>query len=264
MKEYIKLNKATWDNKTESHYESDFYDVKGFIAGKSSLNQIEIDLLGDFNGKTLLHLQCHFGQDTISLERLGAKVTGVDFSPKSIEKARELANLCNSNAEFILSDVLELNGKIAEKFDIVFASYGTIGWLENLDKWAEVVNYHLKSNGKFVFVEFHPFIWMFDDDLKHFKYSYFNDEEIAEEYEGSYTDSSEKVKNKTISFNHNLAEVIQALINKGLKLEVFQEYNYSPYNIFPGMKEYEKGKFQIEKFGSKIPLVYSLVFEKTK
>lgn len=262
MKDYIKLNQATWDNKTESHYNSKFYDVPSFIAGRNSLNQIEIDLLGNITGKSILHLQCHFGQDTISLDRLGAKATGVDFSEIAIAKARELNTKCGTSTKFIKSDVLELNGKIYKAFDIVFSSYGTIGWLDDLDKWANVVFHHLAPGGKFILVEFHPFIWMYDNDLEYFQYSYFNDEEIVEEYDGSYTDNSDNVKNRTISFNHNLAEVIQALINNGLSLISFREYNYSPYNIFAGMKEIEKDRFQIEKFSNKIPLVYSLELRK--
>jgi 2-polyprenyl-3-methyl-5-hydroxy-6-metoxy-1,4-benzoquinol methylase len=110
------------------HYDSEFYDIKAFISGQSSLNQIELELLGDIRGKTILHLQCHFGQDTISLDRLGAHVIGVDLSDKAIEKANELTRITNSSAKFICCDIYDLPNHLHEPFDIVFTSYGTIGW----------------------------------------------------------------------------------------------------------------------------------------
>src|SRR5690606_22988486 len=165
MKDYLQINKESWNKRTEIHLVSEFYDVKGFLEGKSSLNPIELELFGEISGKSLLHLQCHFGQDTISLSRLGAKTVGVDLSDKAVEAARELAAKDGSDAEFICCDVYDLPDQLDEKFDLVFTSYGTIGWLPDLDKWANVISHFLKPGGKFVFVEFHPYIWMYDDDL---------------------------------------------------------------------------------------------------
>ncbi len=264
MKErnYIQINKNSWNKRAELHFDSEFYDVKGFLAGKSSLNFIELDLLGDVKSKSVLHLQCHFGQDSISISRLGAKVTGVDLSDKAIEFARELAQNDNSDAEFICCDIYDLPNHSGEKFDIVFTSYGTIGWLPDLDKWAKVVSHFLKPNGKFVFVEFHPYVWMYDDDFEDIAYNYFKDELIIEIKDSSYTDGkfSESVEN--ISWNHSLSEVINSLINNGLEIDTFDEYDYSPYDIFPGSIEVEKGKFRIKKFGNKLPLIYSITATK--
>ncbi len=134
MEDYIKINKQTWNNKTEVHVASDFYDNDNFLKGKSTLNSIELNLLGDLKDKKILHLQCHFGQDSLSLSRMGAKVTGVDLSNKAIEKAEELNQLLNLNAKFICCNIYDLPNYLNEKFDIVFTSYGTIGWLPDLSK----------------------------------------------------------------------------------------------------------------------------------
>ncbi|HTO16816.1 MAG TPA: class I SAM-dependent methyltransferase [Edaphocola sp.] len=162
----ININRNSWNNRTETHLKSEFYDLDGFMKGKISLNDIELNLLGDIKGKSILHLQCHFGQDTISLSRLGAHVTGVDLSYKAIESAKQIAKDMHSSARFICCDLYDLPNHLNKTFDIVFTSYGTIGWLPDLDKWAKIISKFLKPNGQFVIVEFHPVVWMFDDNLR--------------------------------------------------------------------------------------------------
>ncbi|MEZ4938211.1 MAG: class I SAM-dependent methyltransferase [Crocinitomicaceae bacterium] len=257
---YIDINRKLWDQKTAIHFDSEFYDVKGFLAGKDSLNPIDLELLGDLKGKKVLHLQCHFGQDTISLARHGAQATGVDFSAKALEKANELNQKIGTNAQFIQSDIYELPNVLDEKFDIVFTSYGTIGWLPNIQKWAEVVHHFLKPGGKFVMIEFHPVVWMMSDDFQKIEYSYLNKGEIIEETEGTYTDRNADIKEQSISWNHGLSEVISALIKSGLSLKEFKEYDYSPYNCFRNTVKIEEGKFQIQGLEGILPMMYSLVF----
>src|SRR5687768_7525547 len=140
-KKYIEINKDSWNNRTDSHLKSEFYDVEGFLKGKSSLNDIELTLLGDVQGKSILHLQCHFVQDTISLARLGADATGIDVSDKAIENAKKLARETNTKAAFICCELYDLPNRLTQQFDIVFTSYGTISWLPDLDKWAKVVSH---------------------------------------------------------------------------------------------------------------------------
>ena len=263
MEDYIEINKKSWNNRLESHLKSDFYQLDNFLKGTNSLNDIELGLLGNIEGKNILHLQCHFGQDSISLSRLGANVTGVDLSDKSIIKAKELAKECKVNANFICSDVYGLKDVLKADFDMVFTSYGTISWLPDLNKWADIVQHFLKPNGKFIFVEFHPLIWVFDDKLEKVTYNYFNVEPIIEVEEGTYADKTANIKQKYVCFNHGLAEVFNALKDSNLKVSSFEEYDYSPYSIFSEMQEFEKGKFQIKKFSNKLPLVYSLVAQKS-
>lgn len=261
-KDYLENNRNAWNKRSELHFQSDFYDVEGFLKGKSSLNSIELGLLGDVKGKSVLHLQCHFGQDSISLSRLGADVTGVDLSDKAIELANELAKKDQSTAKFICCDVYDLPHHLEEKFDIVFTSYGTIGWLPDLDKWAKVVSHFLKPDGKFVFVEFHPYIWMYDDDLEKIQYNYFKDKAIIETKENSYTDGELAEIITNVSWNHALSEVVNSLIDNDLTIKSLDEFDYSPYDIFADSVEEEPGKFHVKKFGNKIPLVYSLLAKK--
>mgnify|MGYP006170280505 FL=1 len=260
--DYININKETWNKKTAVHVASDFYNNEAFLNGKSSLNSFEIDLLGDVSHKKILHLQCHFGQDTLSLARLGAKVTGIDFSDQAIEKAKEYSKLLDLDATFICCDVYDTPNHLDEKFDIVYTSYGTIGWLPDMDKWATVVSHFLKRDGKFVFVEFHPVVWMFDNDFTEVSYNYFKSDPIIEEETGTYADKNAPLKQKTISWNHSLSEVVNALIKNGLTIDSLIEYDYSPYNCLNGMEEFETGKFRIQAFENKVPLIYSILATK--
>jgi len=261
--DYKAINKETWNQRTEVHFDSDFYDNKAFIAGRNSLNSIELDLLGDVTGKSILHLQCHFGQDTIQWTRQGCTpATGVDLSDKAIDRARELAKICNSNAEFVCSDIYELPQNHEGQYDIVFTSYGTIGWLPDINKWAEVVNHFLKPGGKFLIVDFHPALWMFDNDFTKVCHRYFNTEPIIEE-EGTYTDGDEKLNAKCISWNHGLGEIIMSLINQGLHISSVTEYDYSPYDCFGDhtVKVAER-KYRLKSMDDKLPMVYAIMAEK--
>jgi len=261
-KNYIEINRQSWNNRTDAHLKSEFYDLDNFLKGKTSLNPIELELLGDIKGKTVLHLQCHFGQDTISLSRLGAEVTGVDLSDKAIENAKQIAKKENSNTTFICCDIYDLPNYLDKKFDVVYTSYGTIGWLPDLDKWAEIVSKYLKPNGQFVFVEFHPVVWMFDDNFEKISYSYFNSGAIIESENGSYADKNAKISQEYVMWNHGLGEVFNSLIKNGLEISTFKEYDYSPYNCFNKTIEFEPNKYRIDHLDNKIPMVYALVAKK--
>ncbi|MDH6254018.1 SAM-dependent methyltransferase [Chryseobacterium sp. H1D6B] len=262
MENYLEINKNSWNAKVEPHLKSDFYFLDEFLKGKSSLNSIELALLGDLKGKRILHLQCHFGQDSISLSRLGAEVTGIDLSDKAIETAKDLAYQCGTDTKFICSDVYDLPNVLEEKFDLVFTSYGTIGWLPDLEKWAGVIDHFLKADGKFIMAEFHPVVWLFDDDFEGVKYNYFNEKPIVETYEGTYADFEAEIIQEYVMWNHPLADVLQNLIKNKLEIKSFQEFDWSPYPCFKHVEEFEKGKWRISKFGNKIPLVYALEAQK--
>jgi SAM-dependent methyltransferase len=256
--DYIALNKNTWNNKTEVHIASEFYDMKGFLDGKSTLNSIELVLLGDISNKKILHLQCHFGQDTMTFARMGAQATGIDFSEKAIEKSTEFSKQLNLDTSFICCDIYEAPKYLKDQFDIVFTSYGTIGWLPDLDKWAKVVSQFLKPGGQFIMADFHPVVWMYDNDFKEVFYSYFNIEPIIEDESGTYADRYSKIEAKTITWNHPISETLNALITNGIELNSFNEYDYSPYNCFNNTEEFEPNKFRIKTFENKIPMVYSI------
>lgn len=256
--DYIKINKNTWNNKTDVHIASEFYDVEGFLNGKSTLNSIELELLGDVSNKKVLHLQCHFGQDTMTLSRMGAQATGIDFSDKAIESAREFSRKLNLDTKFVCCDIYDTPNHIDEKFDIIFTSYGTIGWFPDLDKWAKVISHFLKPNGTFVIADFHPVVWMYDNNFNEVFYSYFNIEPIIEDESGTYADRYSSIEAKTIGWNHPISEILNALISNGLEINCFNEFDYSPYNCFSETEEFEPNKFRIKHFENKIPMVYSI------
>jgi 2-polyprenyl-3-methyl-5-hydroxy-6-metoxy-1,4-benzoquinol methylase len=150
------MNRAGWDQRANAHFGSSFYDVEGFVAGQTSLREIELAELENVSGKALLHLQCHFGLDTLSWVRKGASCTGVDISPVAIEKGRQLAARTGLEAKLVCSDVYSFRSGRSEPYDIVFTSYGAVCWLPDLHRWADIVASSLAVGGVFYMVEFHP------------------------------------------------------------------------------------------------------------
>jgi ubiquinone/menaquinone biosynthesis C-methylase UbiE len=238
--------------------------MKGFREGKTSLNEIELNLLGDISGHSLLHLQCHFGQDSLSLARMGARVTGVDLSDEGIRQARKINEELGMDAQFIQCDLYSLNQHLNETFDIVFTTYGTITWLPDLEKWASIVERYLKPGGRLVLVEFHPMVWMYDPKFTTIEYSYFNLGPIKEVENGSYANRDVDSKLEYIGWNHSLDESISALLGKDLQMRSFREYPFSPYCIFPEMTETAPGQYEIKGLEGKMPLIFSLVMEKPR
>ncbi|TGE18357.1 class I SAM-dependent methyltransferase [Hymenobacter elongatus] len=261
--EYLALNRALWNARTGPHLASDFYAVEAFKAGQSSLNSIELGLLGEVAGQRLLHLQCHFGQDTLSLARLGAQVTGVDLSDAAIAAARQLSTALGIPAEFICCDLYDLPDHLPEaRFDVVFTSYGVLGWLPDLTRWATLVSRYLRPGGRLVLVEFHPLVWMFNNDFTRLEYSYFNTGPIEETETGTYADPTAAITHQSITWNHSLSEVIGSLLHQGLQLTSFAEYDYSPYNCFAHTIALPEGGYHIGPLGQQTPLVYSVVATK--
>ncbi|MBC8003184.1 MAG: class I SAM-dependent methyltransferase [Opitutaceae bacterium] len=256
MKE-VRSNQELWDNLTRVHVDSPFYDVPGFLKGKSSLTQIELDLLGDVRGKSVLHLQCHFGLDTLSLARLGASITGVDFSSVALKTARELNDRLQLDARFIQSDVNQLDSSLEGGFDIIFASFGVIGWHADLGEWARIVSRFMNKTGRFCFAEFHPVLWMLSDDHSKIKHSYFRADPIVEENAKSYADPGAGSLGTSYCWNHSLGELFQALESQGLTIKNFKEYDYSPYRSFSGSTA-EDGRYYIKGLEHMLPLTYSL------
>lgn len=255
---YLAINRQSWNNKVDYHLKSAFYNHDAFLKGANTLQSIEIDLLGDISNASILHLQCHFGQDTISLNRLGAQVIGVDFSNRAIEEAQSIAQETHSTASFICSDIYDLPNHLEQQFDIVFTSYGTIGWLPDLDKWSAVVAHFLKPSGRLILVDFHPVVWMFDDNFQQIEYSYFNIEPIVITENGTYADKDAALTQDTVSWNHPLTDILSNLIKHNLSINRFKEFDYSPYACFNQMKEIAPNKFVIDAYGKKLPMVYAI------
>ena len=256
--EYFETNRNSWNEKTKVHIASDFYDNENFLKGKCTLKSIELDLLGDIRGKSILHLQCHFGQDSISLSRMGAGVTGTDISDEAVKQAEIFAEKTQSGTKFICCNIYDLAEHSDEQFDIVFTSYGTIGWLPDLDRWAGIISRFLKPGGRFIFVEFHPVVWMFDDEFEKVGYNYFNTGAIIEKEKGDYADPDALKGQELVGWNHSIGEVLGSLIKNGLEINSFEEFDFSPFNCFKHTIEAEPGKFRIQQLDNKIPMIYAL------
>lgn len=255
---YLDINRQSWNKRTGIHLASDFYDNESFLNGRSSLNEIEIALFPELNDKEVLHLQCHFGQDSISLARKGANVTGVDLSDEAIRIAKEQADKLGIDCNFVCCDLYDFPKLNQKTFDFVFTSYGTIAWLPDLDKWAKVISDSLKPGGEFLIVEFHPIVWMFDDDFNEVAYNYFKDGSIVDSEEGTYAQKDDKESFDYVCWNHSLSETYNALQKNGILVTHFSEYDYSPYDCFKGTEEFAPGKFRIQSMGNKMPMVFAL------
>lgn len=263
MNDYIAKNKAAWNKRALQHVKSEFYDMATWKEGRNSLKEIELELLGDVKGLKILHLQCHFGQDTLSLARMGAEVTGMDFSEEAIAQARSINAEMGLDARFICCDIYELDQHLDEEFDLVFTSYGVLGWLPDMERWAQMAARFVKPGGRFVMAEFHPVVWMFDDDFTKVQYKYDAPEAIVEEYEGSYASPDSGDQYESVGWNHGMAKVVQSLINAGIQIDRLQEYHYSPWNCFSGTEEIGPDRYIIKKLGDKIPMVYAVAGHKS-
>jgi 2-polyprenyl-3-methyl-5-hydroxy-6-metoxy-1,4-benzoquinol methylase len=263
MENFMEENLKHWNEVTPIHAKSEFYDVEGFKSGRCTLMPVEREELGEVAGKTLLHLQCHFGMDTMSWARLGAKVTGVDFSEKAIDLAKSLSRELGIEAEFLCSNIYNLPRVLKKKYEIVFTSYGILCWIPDLKRWAEIIAHFLQPGGTFYIAESHPFNVVFENErnttqLK-VRYSYFHAPQPTKwEGEGTYADKDARVINPTFEWTHPLSDIINALISAGLKIEFLHEFPYCGEDHFPFMEKGQDGWWRLKDGKETIPLMFSL------
>ncbi len=245
--ELRRANAAHWDEWTRVHEKSDFYDVEGFKAGATSLWPLESEELGPYvgEGTTLLHLQCHFGMDTLSWARRGAVVTGVDLSEEAIALARRLADEVGlaGRATFIASDVYEVDQHLGDAlYDVVFVSWGAIEWLPDLDRWAALVARHLRPGGQFYMAEIHPIAYALDETEGHGvrlagRYLPAPHEPDRSDYDGSYADPEAHIENRVCySWAHGMGEILTALTDAGLRVDYLHEFPYCVAPFFDWME----------------------------
>ncbi|MBP1990996.1 class I SAM-dependent methyltransferase [Paenibacillus eucommiae] len=262
MDSYRKENQKNWNDRTKLHEKSSFYDLDTFISGRSSLLSVELNELGDLSGKSMLHLQCHFGQDTLSWARRGVKVTGVDFSDQAIQLARSLNETLQLDARFVCSDVYDIPQELpSEIFDVVYTSYGVLCWLPDLTRWAQIIYEMLKPGGIFYIAEQHPLADIFEvveGQLK-MTYSYFDADAMKFESDSSYVESEIKLNNKvTYEWLHPLSKIVNALVDAGLKINYIHEFPFCMYEKFPGaMIQTEDGWWKLKE-GDSIPMLFSI------
>ena len=236
---YYDANRARWDESVPIHAASEGYDLAGFLRGEKTLYALEMEEVGDVRGKALLHLQCHFGMDTLNWARLGARVTGLDFSGAAVDRARELAAQIGINdATFVQANVYDAPNVLDEQFDIVYTGIGALCWLPDIRGWAQVVSKLLRPGG-FVYVyEGHPLLWALDDergDRQLVVHSpYFETERPAEWVgETTYVDGPPLKNLRSFEWNHGLGEIVTALIEAGLRLDFLHEHREVAWQALP-------------------------------
>ena len=262
--EYLRLNKAWWDERAPIHAAGDFYDLEGFVAGHDTLLPFEDDLVGPVDGLDLVHLQCHLGMDTLSWARRGAQVTGLDFSEPAIETARDLARRLGVDARFEVADVYDAVEVLDASYDLTYQSLGSLNWHPDMGRWAGILFELTRPGGRYVLLEGHPMSWVLDDEGEQVEYPYFSPAEgqrWADEG-GTYADmTAATVNNETIEFNHTLSDVIGALVAAGFVLERFVEHPFTVFQRWPWLEERpgQTRTFWAPDDRPMLPLMYSVV-----
>lgn len=268
MDEYMNNNLGMWNDWAVENAKSEFYDVEGFKNGRCTLKSIELEEVGDVTGKSLLHLMCHFGMDTLSWARLGAKVTGVDFSDKAIELARSLSKELGTDADFICCNIYDLPGNLNGRFDIVYTSAGVLCWLPDLKRWAEIIAHFLKPGGFFYIMEGHPVLNMLLSEspevtAPEITESYFyTPEPLTYQVDGSYAGIKTEKTHTGNEWTHSVGDIVNSLISTGLKIEYLHEFPKLFFQGMPYMVEDDEGWWRIP--GDKIPLLFTLKATKSK
>jgi SAM-dependent methyltransferase len=261
--EYFAANRALWDGWPELHVPSAFYDVEGLKAGRDPLDRVVSEGVGDVSGQSLLHLQCHFGSDTLGWARRGASVVGLDFSERAVAHATALAEELGLDARFVCANVYDaLEALEGERYDVVFTSYGAISWLPDLRRWAEIIAASLKPGGRFFVADHHPFLWMFEDTTKErvvrFYYPYFDREALRWDEKGSYAVPDAEFEGVSYSWQHTFEEIVNSLAGAGLRIEALREYPYLAFQWFDFMEQDDEGFWRMPADLPQLPLMFSV------
>jgi SAM-dependent methyltransferase len=254
--DYLDLNRASWDERAPAHAASPDYNLQAYVADPAYVGhvvQFDRPLLGDLSGLRGVHLQCHIGTDTVSLSRLGARMTGLDFSPASIEQARALVKRSGDDVSFVQADVYDAVSALGgEKFDLVFTGVGALCWLPNIARWAAIVAALLKPGGRLFIREGHPMLWSLadarPDGLLVVDFPYFErDEPTVWDEGGTYVETDVVfTANTTHQWNHGLAEIVSALVAEGLQVAGLVEHDSVPWEAFPGqMTKDDRGEWRL-------------------
>ncbi len=274
MEDYAAINMANWDERVPAHAASPDYHVADFIADPGFLSKVvrfDRQRLGDISGLRGVHLQCHIGTDTISLARLGASMTGLDFSGPAVRQASDLAARTGADAVFVESDVYaapDLLGRDA--FDLVYTGIGALCWLPSVSRWAKVVGQLLRPGGRLFIREGHPMLWAMqdgrDDDLLVVRYPYFEmAEPLVFDEAGTYVETDvEFTANLTHSWNHGLGEIVTALLDAGLMITELTEHDSVPWEALPGlMEKTELDEWRLKDRPERLAATYTLQAVKT-
>ena len=270
MNEYQQANLKLWNAWATLHagMKSDDYgyNIEAFKAGRSTLYQLDIDAVGDVAGKSLLHLQCHIGVDTLSWARRGARVVGADFSDKAVAVAQQVNDELGLGGRFVRSDLYKLPEVLDEQFDVVFTSYGVLTWLPDIPRWGQIVGHFLKPGGVFYIAEIHPFLSIFDErntnsltELR-LAYPYFHRSEPTQwPVEGSYADPTAQIGSLTeYGWFYSLSDVINALIEAGLTIEYMREYPFCCFKALPFLERRDDGWWYPPDNSDLLPMTFTI------
>jgi SAM-dependent methyltransferase len=258
--EWRDLNRSYWDSRVPVHVASRFYDVDGFIAGRDPLVPVEVEEVGEVAGRSLLHLQCHFGVDTLGWARRGATVTGLDFSAPAVEAARRVADDCGIDADFVQADVYDAPAALGgRRFDVVYTGFGALCWLPDIVRWAEVAAALLAPGGFLYVIESNPLIQVMADDDLSFERSYFERGPYRWSDAGTYTDGGEHLPaTPTIEWAHGIGDVVSAVARAGLRVDFLHEHPFLPWARWPWLERDGDGTFRFPSDRPALPLTYSL------
>jgi SAM-dependent methyltransferase len=267
--DYRDINRANWDERAPAHAASPDYDVQGFIDNPGLISEVvrfDRPLLGDLSGLRGVHLQCHIGTDTVSLARLGARMTGLDFSPASIEQARALVARSGDAVDFVESDVCDAEQALGgEQFDLVFTGIGALCWLPSISRWATTVGSLLKPGGRLFIREGHPMLWSLaearPDGLLVVDSPYFETKEPSVWEDGSTYVETDVVFTAvtTHEWNHGMGEIVTALFEAGLQITGLVEHDSVPWDALPGqMTRDDRGEWRLADRPRRLPASYTL------
>jgi SAM-dependent methyltransferase len=266
---YLEVNRASWDERAPAHAASPDYGVERFMEDPDFISDVvrfDLSRLGEVRDCRGVHLQCHIGTDTISLARLGARMTGLDLSPASLKQARVLCDRAGPEVKFVEAEVYEAVAVLGpERFDLVFTGIGALCWLPSVKRWAAVVAQLLVPGGRLFLREGHPVLWTLDDErpdgLLVMEYPYFEREEpMTFNYPGTYVQTASTfTHNVTHEWNHGLGEIVTALLDAGMELTMLVEHDTVPWEALPGrMTRTDLGEWRLSERPSRMPLSYTL------
>lgn len=268
MSDYVNLNKTNWDERAPLHAASPDYCVQRFIDDPQYLSDVvrfDLPLLGDIRGLRGVHLQCHIGTDTLSLARLGAQMSGLDFSPASLAEARTLAQRCDAAIDYHESDVFKAAEVLpAASFDLVYTGIGALCWLPSIEQWARTVGALLKPGGRLFIREGHPMLWAINEDHSdslRVELSYFErSEPLVWDDSSTYVETDKELEaTVTHEWNHGLGEIISALLGQDLEITGLVEHQSIPWEALPGQMEVdEHGEYRLKHAPWRLPLSYTL------
>ncbi|MFC7534696.1 class I SAM-dependent methyltransferase [Actinoplanes sp. GCM10030250] len=268
MNDYLDVNRANWDERAPAHAASPDYHVEDFATDPAYLSEVvrfDLPRLGDVAGLRGIHLQCHIGTDTISLSRLGARMTGLDFSGASLEQARVIADRAGAKIPFVQSDVYAARDVLEGDFDLVFTGIGALGWLPDIKRWARTVASLLAPGGRLFIREGHPVLWSLDydrtDGVIALSEPYFEHAEPQVYDEGgTYVATDSEFKHTvTHEWNHGIGEIVTAVLEAGLVVTGLEEHQSVPWEALPGrMRLIDGGEWQLIERPERLPHTYTL------